>query len=462
MATRVGDVYLRHGPDIYAVPVMDAAGTPVGTVFGFPTYLPHKKVMRGTYQLDETLGADVDAFVEKVLTSVVGRFLWVFTHQDIARIYLDCAGLVSCVYDPALQVAASTAHAMLNDDQYDARFDASLYDRLRVRREGWFPAGLTAHKGVSRLLPNHYLDLQRFEVHRHWPNAPVPRTDSPQDAIAELIEIVRDQIEALIGAEKKVAMALTAGHETRMLLGIVRPLLSDIEHVTVTGADRHSVDTMMARRIAKAEGLRHMELPRRTASEAARDLYIRRGGHCVTDSNSYYAPSVHPIAPTHNFVGGLGGEVARAFLWQDADRPDTDMPATRLIGRFGLPNETELREPLEAWLKTVPSDSTLDVLDLAYIEHRMGPWSGGQFYNDPTLVRYAPMFTRRTTELMLSLPDDWKRGQWMSGEALRQTWPELSKYPYNSAGKLRDTFAKVQRVIDDPGIVVRKLRKMRN
>ena len=47
--------------------------------------------------------------------------MWFFITDDIARIYLDCAGLVPCVYDPDLQIAGTTAAVLFDEDTYQAR-----------------------------------------------------------------------------------------------------------------------------------------------------------------------------------------------------------------------------------------------------------------------------------------------------------------------------------------------------
>lgn len=458
----IGAYFLSIGPDIELVKLEDADGRPAGMVFGFAIDLPRRQALKtGVHRLDITRGSDFEAFAEGVLGRLGGRFVWFAIFDDVTRIYLDCAGLVPCVFDPDLAVAATTAAAVLDDTEYEARFDTYLYDRLRVGRDGFFPAGKTAHKGLHRLLPNHYLDLATWKPVRHWPKAGLQPVADPREAIAEIIEIVRGQIEALLNAGPRVAQALTAGHETRMLLGISRQFRNDIDFVTVVGSDRHSIDSIMAKRIADGEGLNHIALPRRTATDEQRKTFIRRGGNCVVDSNSYYAPSVAPLVGTHNFVGGLGGELARGFFWHADDTPDLPITPARLLGRFGQPNEEMLHAPLAEWIESVPDDNALHILDLAYVEHRMGPWSGGQFCNDPTLVRYAPLFTRRSSDLMLGLPPSWKREERMSSEAVSQTWPELNRYPYNNAGMWRAISVKAHRVINDPWVILRRLRKMR-
>lgn len=234
-----------------------------------------------------------------------------------------------------------------------------------------------------------------------------------------------------------------------------------MDFVTVVGGDRHATDTVIARRIARKFGLNHIELRRTTATAEQRRAFIRRGGHCYADSNSRFHPSVWPIAQSHVFAGGLGGEYGRAFLWREKDRPETQITARLLNNRLGLPEDPVVLASLERWLKDLDTDNALSILDLAYNENRMGPWSSAQFCCDPTLVRHAPLLTFRGVELMFSLPPEWKRSSRLGNEIIRRLWPELAAISYNSLGPWRDLAITMQRVLSNPRVIAKKLRKMR-
>ena len=462
-ARPLGAFFLRLGDGIPVVDVTDAAGSPQGVLVGFVIDLERKHLLKDgeTYRSLTARGQDPDAFAESLLEELGGAFVWLWIAEDVARIYPDCGATVPVVWDEGLSRAGMTATAILDDEAYQERFDHGLYDRLRIGKDGYFPAGLTTHQGVKRLLANHMLDLSDWSTRRFWPKGPIPTVPDPEAAVDDIIALVRAQLEALLASDRKVGQALTAGHETRMLLGIAKPFIKDMDFITVVGSDRHAMDTIIARKIANTMGLTHKELPRVRGTAEARERFIRRGGHSMVDSNSWYAPSVHPIAESHWFIGGLGGELARAFFWHESDTSEVEITPERLLNRFGLPQEPVLRDALAQWLKDVPSDDALDILDLAYIEHRMGPWSGAQFPCDPTLMRFAPLYTRQGSTLMLGLPADWKRAEKMSSVAVARTWPELAQFPYNNAGLWVKIMDKSLRILKDPGLILRKLRKMR-
>lgn len=460
-AIPVGRFWLALGRGLTAFPLIDAAGTAAGLLLGFPIDLAGRRMIDGPWQAPARLGADLDGFVHDVLWALGGRFLLILDCGGQTRIYPDCSAQVPCVWDAEAGLVGSTAHALFDDATYEARLDRRLLADLGVEGEGWLPGGLTAHRGLMRLLPGHLLDLADLTTRRFWPLAPIPQATDTDAVVAETVSLVQAQLQAVIDSPKRLGLALTAGHETRLLLACARPFAGRFDTITVVGQDRHTIDTSIARRIGRDMGLNHVELPRRDSTRAQYDLFVRRGGHCNADGNSHFHPSVWPIAATHTFLGGLGGEVGRAFLWRPADGPATAMSVDTLTNRFGLPKIPVVTEALTRWYEALPPVDTYGILDLAYLENRMGPWYAVQFCSDPTLVRMAPLFTYRGVELMLSLPPDWKRESRLGHEIIRRHWPELLNYPFNSLGRWRDTLVKLQKVARNPRIVLKKLRKLR-
>lgn len=461
----VGAFWLEVGPNLPCIAVSDRAGIPVGILLGFPIDLAARRIVDGPWTAPAAprsgIDLGIDALAVSILEALGGCFLLILAAGSAARIYPDSMAQVPCVYDPALRRAGSTAAALLDDAEYQRRFDQASFDRLGVEGQGWFLAGVTAHRGLRRVLANHYLDLSGWTDQRFWPAGQLEPLGDPSAAVDEVVEIVRAQIEALVAGPGTVAQALTAGLDTRTLLACARPYLSGIEFVTVVGGDRHQNDTVVSRQIAAELGLRFRELPRREATEAQQATFLRRGGHCNGDTNRRYHPSVWPIARSHVYVGGLGGEVGRGWLWRDGDQPDTVITSRTLLGRFGLPETDEVRTSLDARLAEMEGMDALQKLDLAYLEDRMSAWSSAQFFSDPTLVRHHPLVTKRSMELMLRLPADWKREKRLAHEMVRRCWPEIERFPYKSIGRSRDLLIKLRLALANPRVVLKKLRQLR-
>src|SRR5262249_31771605 len=148
------------------------------------------------------------------------------------RIYLDPNGSKTLVYDPAGRMAAASTSLLLSAKEYEERFRSDFYQACGVDGDGWFTAGLTAHRGIRRLLCNHYLDLDSWRAVRHWPNRPLVDSADPDAEIATITEQVKRAMRALT-RDQQVSVALTAGNETRLLLACCRDLLRQLTFVTV-------------------------------------------------------------------------------------------------------------------------------------------------------------------------------------------------------------------------------------
>ena len=456
-----GEIRVDMHPDMGIFDLLDASGTRLGLLMGFPIDLQERCLVSGPVTLGSEVSTGIDAIAERILDRFGGRFLFLLEMSGHARIYPDCAAQLPCVYSPERGVAGSTADAVLSDEEYDALFRHDLYTALDVENDGWFPAGLTAHEGIERLLPNHFLDLHEWIQKRYWPLGNVERTQTPERSIEEISEIIRLQLEALVNGPRKVAQALTAGHETRMMLACARPFVDSIELVTLEGDGPRADDTVISQRITRGMGLKHRLLPRVIADEDTVARYMRRGGHCVGGPNRLTHASLAPLRDNHVFVGGAIGEVGRAFFWHESDGRGTALDGKILTSRMGAPARAELEDRLTGWLSELHDLDSLQALDLAYLEQRVGPWGGAQMFSDPTFVRHNPLGTARTIELMLALPDEWKRRSKLTTDLVRMLWPELLSYPFNSQGAVADLLKRAGRATRRPQLIVRKFRKMR-
>lgn len=476
--------------DLCVTRVVDARGILVGALIGRPLDMDACSMVAGTLVLSRELPASVidadarsvgaraptalddvvtfaprittpdalDTLVEEEIFRLGGLFLFVLDCCAQRRIYLDACGSLPLVYDPAGEVAASSAGALLDRESYASRFDYALFDRLGIAGSGWAPSGLTAHRGVRRLLVNHYLDLNCWSQVRHWPVAPVVESSDPGEAIRAVTHAARAGIDAL-RATGPIALALTAGSETRLLLAACRDIAADLEFVTIDAADI-KLDVTRAADLAARFGLRHTRLPAIEATDAQLREWVAQTGHCASGAASRLFPSLTPLVGRVScLVGGLGGEIGRGFFWRRTDRADTSITTATLIARMGLAPDEALERATEAWLRALlPCDAFL-TLDLAYIELRMGPWAYASAYTSPDLIHVHPLVSRRSFAAMLALPPDFRSSNRLITDGIYLLWPDLLSVPINSYGDYRDILEKIKKVIRNPRIVINFLRK---
>lgn len=455
---RLDSLFLTLAPEIRVVPVLDVDDKSIGLLFGTAIDIEQGVVIDEQYRIDRKLDdvQDLDDIVERCIYRLAGSFLFVLNALGLRRIYLDADGTLSVVYDEEAGVAGATAAVLLSAGEYQERFRAKLYSALDVENAGWFTAGLTAHEGISRLLCNHYLDLDSWTPIRHWPLTPVEIAEDPKLSCARFCERIT-QTTAILARAGKTSVALTAGNDSRLILACSRHLLSSLSFVTVA-APTADVDVVCAARLARQFGLRHNILPYCEATPQEAELWRLRAGHCVGGNNVKMHPSVRPLEGQY-FIGGLGGEVGRGFLWLNADR-DTVIDAKGLLARLKLPQNAEVIAAVTAWLAPISHFDALFLLDLAYLELRMSSWGFCDSYVKPKQREIHPMISRANYVDMLSLPPEMRRKNEIYFSAIETLWKEISEIPINKYGNYRDLLQPAKDAITNPKRASRKVMQL--
>jgi len=439
------------------VEVYDNAGQPLGLFIGTLIDTDREVIIDDRVILDAEITSvgDIDQFVEEQVYRFAGTFLFILNMLGQRRIYLDANGSRSVVYDPLEGVAAATTSLLLAPKDYKERFLEDLYYACGVDGDGWFTAGLTAHRGIRRLLCNHYLDLDSWKPVRHWPCEQLLESE-PNEQIATITDQLKRSIRALT-KDRDVSVALTAGNETRLLLSCCRDLLQKVTFVTVA-APGAALEVARAKELASRFGLKHRILPYAKADESQVELWERRTSHCISGANKTMHPSVAPL-DGGTFIGGLGGEIGRGFLWLQSERSDR-LDATEIMDRLKLVRHPDVLAAVQEWLDPLDHCDALEKLDLAYMELRMSCWGFADSYALPKQLEIHPLISRRIYRAMLSLPADVRRNNGMTMLCIQQEWPEVLTLPINKYGDLRDRVRPIQRAIANPRRAMRKVRQL--
>ena len=242
-----------------------------------------------------------------------------------------------------------------------------------------------------------------------------------------------------------------------MILACSRDLLEKVTFVTVAapGAD---LEVVRAKELAERFRLKHIVLPYRKATASQAEAWLRRVGHCITGANMVMHPSVTPL-DGHVFVGGLGGEIGRGFLWLNSDQ-HTEIDAVGLADRLKLPRHPAIISEIGRWLEPLGDYDSLLKLDLAYMELRMSCWAFAQSYAAPSQVEVHPLISRRIYEAMLSLPPSVRRQNGAIVQSIKLRWEELLALPINRYGDWRDNVVRLRSAAANPSRAGRKLRQL--
>ena len=81
----------------------------------------------------------------------------------------------------------------------------------------------------------------------------------------------------------------------------------------------------------------------------------------------------------------------------------------------------------------MPVDNTFSLLDLLYLEQRLGCWGGPSGYGHVAgRCRLFPLMHRAVFDAMLQLPFEYRAAQRLAHDLINSRWPELLRLPFNT------------------------------
>jgi hypothetical protein len=405
-----------------------ANGAWIGWLIGYPID-PDQGLCPPGVVFPAEAAEDGDA-LEATLYRMGGRYAGIFFTPAYARLYLDAGGTLPVVYSSIKPVVASTPSLI---DDSDHAWDEELIGDLGMPGSGlWYPSGLTPRHHVARLLPNHLLDLASLQPARHWPPGPeFLVSGGSKEHVATIAGALRQNI-AAVARSYPLHLSLTAGRDSRMLLACAREHTANIRFFTFT-TYRETADSHIARAIAKAIGLDLALVGVERADEAQLAEWLDRTGCCVSGDIWKTHPTLQRLDGNRALLPGAAGEVGRAYYWRATDTPATRLDARDLLRRCDLPTSEEIVRSTAAWLDGLAEYNVFTVLDLLYIEQRLGCWSSLQQHGSDHMFvcQLIPFAQRDIFHAMLSLPVEYRRRQQLAVDICALGWPELLNFPFN-------------------------------
>ena len=392
-----------------------------------------------------TVGGSGPDALEDMLYSYSGRFVGIFLIDTAARVYLDPMGSLGVMFSATSGAAASSMFLIPAPGAADR---SDLTEALGIPgANAIYPFGVTPRESVEYLMPNHYLDLEGWTVHRHWPTAELRPGTATDELVSRVIERIRLNVGAIV-REGPIQMSLTAGRDSRMMLAASRPFVDDIAFVTLAIDDALGIpDQKVAKRLARLAGLNHRLIHSRLPSPREVDLWAYRTGCMVDETRGVtLLPAMAELDATKPYLMGSGGEVGRAEYWQAGDTRVTSLDPERLFARATNRPHPETIRRAQAWLAAVPVSDAFTVLDLFQIEFDAG-WLGFLLYGFPDggSFQFLPYCDRQIVEAMLRLPAAYRFSQRITEDIVASEWPELAAFPYNDAsGKALRAFKRVR------------------
>jgi hypothetical protein len=457
-----GELKLTAHPDLACTQA--SAGTRELTLLGH--MLDPRAPAAGNADILRTLLA---AFTDRAsLIGATDRFggRWVLIAADGRDRFLfhDALGLRQAFYtDPTVtggvwvvsQPGLAGEMLELEPDEQAERF----VDSPAVRRTPEFrwPASGTPLRGLRHLLPNRWLDLRSAREQRYWPVRPLERL-TPEAAIERLLVLLPGQLRAA-AARFDLALGLTAGLDSRMVLAAAREVVDRIAIVTLRQGkmpDEHPDIETPARLLARL-GLTHHVIRANSTMTADFSQRYKRNVHLAHDHYGHDAEALlKHFGRTRAVLTGSGAEVGRCPFRQKLPHAAHIRFTPRLLAwlEFGVVEPFAVAR-LGQWLVEAQAQRHVKLLDLLEWEQDYGNWLAMTQLEFDIAWRdsFTPFNCRELLATVLAVPERYRRepDYRMFREFIRRAWPELLSEPINP--HIRST--RVGRAVRDLKAVVK-------
>jgi hypothetical protein len=309
-----------------------------------------------------------EAFIEK-LSKCAGQFVLIYKSEKCLVILNDACGQKEVYYNTDLTAYGSQPRLLQKvttlqphqDNSAREFFTSAIFLKNRV-----FAGEATQSENIRHLLPNHFIDIKNKEVRRFFPLIPLA-TIHLDEAAGKACRMISGIIEA-IAARSKIAMAVTAGYDSRVLFLASRDVecqyfVSKHAHMN----DNHH-DIVVPKKLTNLYGKEFLIIPDLLYNES---LYGRE----YELSNDF--PRYHPLASKyfkgHIYLNGNISEIARNYFGYYNDLSPED-----LAYLAGYPNmkfaSIEFRKWKERSIESFTSNN-YNFLDMFYWEDKMGNWA---------------------------------------------------------------------------------------
>jgi hypothetical protein len=308
---------------------------------------------------------------------------------------------------------------------------------FRKNHEFRFPGYSSPYREINHLLPNHLLDLGARECHRYWPDRPLG-TLSPEGAAKTIQKILCNLMQSA-SARFDLALSLTAGMDSRIVMAASRDLIDKLSIMTVRqlGKPDDYMDVSVPAQLLSRLKLEHHVLK---SSLIMDKEFVRIFNSNTALPHGAYAPDAQAIIDFYGHsrvaVTGSASEIGRTSFKKQRQKPE-NAPVTAedlaKLQKMGL--QPFVLDSYNQWLSGLGDLYNVHPLDLFEWEQGHGNWLAMcQLEFD---IAWQDIFTpyncRKLLETMLSVKDEYRESPdyQLHKLLISNLWPELLDVPIN-------------------------------
>lgn len=392
-----------------------------------------------------------------------GRWLLIAASPDESFVFHDALGLRQAFHtDPAETGAlwvmsqpglASEVLSLTPDEQALDYMDTQTFRRTSEYR---FPATASTFNELEHLLPNHWLDLRTGKSHRYWPVAPLEAL-TPEAAIERLCVLLSGQVRAA-AMRFDLALSLTAGFDSRLVLAAAREVIDRLCIVTVRQGrmpDGHA-DLEIPARLLKRLGLSHEVVHATSTMTPEFSLRFKRNVYLAHDHYGHDAEAIlKRFGRTKAALTGSAAEVGRTPFRGKLPHADQVRFTPELLAwlEYGSTHPF-LVAHFREWLTDTEQQNHVKLLDLFEWEQDYGNWLAMTQLEFDIAWReiFTPYNCREVLVTMLAVDERYRKAPdyLLFRRAIQKTWPELLAEPINphtTVGRLAHRIADIKALV---------------
>ncbi len=380
------------------------------------------------------------------LKTLSGRFVLILKRHDGMRLFHDAVALrqvnycktpdgnIWCASQP--EVIAEQLNFNLDEEVLDFR---NTSYKLGAD-ESWLQNDRTPYKEIRNLLPNHYLDLRTGEAHRYWPTESCLDSLSIKKSNDLCAKILQGSIRA--AANKfDLHLGVSGGGDSRKTLAASRDVIDKIYLFTHTPTQKSQLisDIKVPAQLLNKLGLKHHIIELKKMSPAFKSYFDRNVIFAREKRGNIAFTLLNHFGPNSTVMNSNISEVAQCVYWI----PASEINGLSLAVISGLNHPFAISE-FQKWLDGAVkacSESRVNILDLFFLEQRMGRWATAAFSEyDIAHETFNPYNNRHLHCLMLSVDERHRKNRrWnVLIEQIKLMWPEVLCEPINPQDHLTD------------------------
>lgn len=381
-----------------------------------------------------TLQTSVEDFLDQI-QHLSGIYLLIWKTPENFLMIPDLASLREIFIDhnrPGEVIVAASPN-LINLVQPLQESGESFYTSKKFVSSKVWVHDKTNYTGITRLKPNHLLNVNTGIVTRFFP----VKENQPQslDTVVEKTrKIMPGILKAVYLRNPKLMLGLTGGWDSRFLLAASRDIHSEITFF-INRHNHSTVDCKIAARLANKFDLQLYELRMSSHKAEPNENFFAILPHASV-SNYQVLKSTARDFSGYKTISGVGSEVARNFFGRI-----NNLTGAKLAALAKYPNEPYCVAQYDAWLQNESTFKKLGYhpLDIFYWEESLGNRVAKSISEGHTAgVFISPAFTCRFMLYnFLSVDEKYrdKQTNLLYTEIIKKEWKEVLEIPVNPGFK---------------------------